>query len=59
MEASATMEYTVGDRRWTHTFVSQRLDDADLVAALERAGLKMTGFLDGDREWVRAIPIPA
>ena len=56
---SATMEYTVGDRHWTHTFVSQRIEDADLVAALERAGLAMTGFLDGDREWVRAIPIPA
>jgi SAM-dependent methyltransferase len=56
---SATMEYTVGDRHWTHTFVSQRLEDADLVSALERAGLTMTGTLDGDREWVRAIPTRA
>ena len=48
---SATMEYTVGERHWTHTFVSQRLEDSDLVAALEVAGLEMTGFLDGDREW--------
>ena len=55
---SATMEYTVGERCWTHTFVSQRLEDADLVAALERAGLTTSGFLVDDREWVRARPAP-
>jgi SAM-dependent methyltransferase len=53
---AATTEYTVGERRWTHFFVSKRLDDDDLEAALERAGLRMSGFLDGDREWVRAGP---
>jgi hypothetical protein len=53
---AATMEYTVGERRWTHTFVSKRLEDDDLEAALGRAGLTMAGFLDGDRGWVRAVP---
>ncbi len=53
---AATTEYNVGDRRWTHTFVSKRLDDDFLAAALERAGLTMAGFLDGDRAWVRAVP---
>ncbi|GII56240.1 methyltransferase [Planotetraspora thailandica] len=53
---SATMEYTVGDRIWTHTFVSRRLDDDFLASSLEEAGLTMAGFIDGDRGWVRAVP---
>ncbi|MFJ2030834.1 class I SAM-dependent methyltransferase [Streptosporangium sp. NPDC087985] len=53
---TATMEYTVGDRRWTHTFLSRRLDDDFLEAELGKAGLRMSGFLDGDRGWVRAVP---
>jgi SAM-dependent methyltransferase len=52
----ATMEYTIGDRRWTHSFLSRRLDDDFLEAALGEAGLTMSGFLDGDRGWVRAVP---
>ncbi|GGL48900.1 class I SAM-dependent methyltransferase [Planomonospora parontospora] len=52
----ATMEYVVGERRWTHTFVSRRLDDDRLGRELGRAGLTLSGFLDGDREWVRAVP---
>ena len=53
---AATMEYTVGDRRWTHFFLSRRLDDDFLEAALGEAGLTMSGFLGGDRGWVRAVP---
>lgn len=53
---AATMEYTVGDRRWTHFFLSRRLDDDVLEQALNDAGLTMSEFLDGDRGWVRAIP---
>ncbi|WP_066951483.1 class I SAM-dependent methyltransferase [Microtetraspora fusca] len=53
---NATMEYTVGDRRWTHTFVSRRLEDDFLAAELDAAGLTMSGFLEGNREWVRAVP---
>ncbi|MER5319962.1 class I SAM-dependent methyltransferase [Streptosporangium roseum] len=52
----ATMEYTVGERKWTHSFVSRRLDDDFLEAALGEAGLTMSGFLNGDRGWVRAVP---
>ncbi|MFF5209704.1 class I SAM-dependent methyltransferase [Streptosporangium sp. NPDC000396] len=53
---SATMEYTVGERRWTHFFVSRRLEDDFLEQALNEAGLTMSGFLEGDRGWVRAVP---
>ncbi|WP_200926679.1 class I SAM-dependent methyltransferase [Sphaerimonospora mesophila] len=53
----ATMEYTVGDRRWTHSFLSRRLDDDFLRSSLEEEGLTMAGFLGGDREWVRALPV--
>ncbi|WP_220182864.1 hypothetical protein [Sphaerisporangium album] len=52
----ATMEYNLGDQRWTHTFLSKRLDDDDFEAQLNEAGLTMSGFLDGDRGWVRAVP---
>jgi SAM-dependent methyltransferase len=53
---AATMEYTVDDQRWTHSFLSRRLDDDFLEAELGQAGLTMAGFLDGDRGWVRAVP---
>ncbi|MEU4831353.1 class I SAM-dependent methyltransferase [Streptosporangium sp. NPDC023615] len=52
----ATMEYTLGERRWTHTFVSRRLHDDRLRRELDAAGLTLDGFLDDDREWVRAVP---
>lgn len=52
---SATMEYTVGDRQWTHSFVSKRQSDADLGAALQRAGLVLAGYLNDDDSWVRAV----
>jgi SAM-dependent methyltransferase len=53
---AATTEYTIGDRRWTHFFISKRLDDEQIERALEGADLTIAGFIDGDREWVRAIP---
>jgi SAM-dependent methyltransferase len=55
---AATTEYTIGDQRWTHFFVSKRLDDQQLAAELVGAGLAFAEFIDGDREWVRAIPAP-
>jgi SAM-dependent methyltransferase len=55
---AATTEYTIDERRWTHFFVSKRLDDQQLAAELDRAGLTIDEFIDGDREWVRAIPRP-
>ncbi|MBB4943560.1 SAM-dependent methyltransferase [Streptosporangium album] len=55
---AATMEYTLGDRRWTHFFLSRRLDDDFLQRELNQAGLTMSGYLDGNPEWVRAVPHP-
>ncbi|GAA3444148.1 class I SAM-dependent methyltransferase [Planomonospora venezuelensis] len=52
----ATMEYVIGERRWTHTFLSRRLDDDRLGRELGRAGLTLSGFLDDDRGWVCAVP---
>lgn len=56
---AATMEYTIGQHRWTHSFVSQRLEDDYLTAVLAEAGLRPVGFIDGDRGWVRAEPSAA
>jgi SAM-dependent methyltransferase len=53
---AATMDYTVADRRWTHSFVSRRLDDEVLEQMLGEADLTTSEFLDGDRGWVRAVP---
>jgi SAM-dependent methyltransferase len=55
---AATTEYTIGERRWTHFFVSKRRTDAQFERELERAGLTTVEFIDGDREWIRAIPSP-
>ncbi|GAA0390624.1 methyltransferase [Acrocarpospora corrugata] len=52
----ATMRYTVGERTWTHYFLSKRLDDDFLEASLNAAGLSIAGFLTPDRGWVRAVP---
>lgn len=56
---SATVEYVVGDQRWTQTFTTMRLDEAELTAALNAAGLRLDRYLTEDRSWFRAIPVPA
>jgi SAM-dependent methyltransferase len=53
---SATMEYVDGDRVWTQTFTARRLDDADLRAVLDGAGLRLDRYLTDDRGWLRAVP---
>jgi SAM-dependent methyltransferase len=53
---AATVEYQVGDRTWTQTFTTERLDDAALAAALAEAGLAVDTYLTGDGSWVRAVP---
>ena len=53
---SATMEYVDGDRVWTQTFTARRLDDADLRAVLDGAGLRLDRYLTEDRGWLRAVP---
>jgi SAM-dependent methyltransferase len=56
---SATVEYVSGDRCWTQTFTTKRLDDAGLAAALGDAGLRLDRYLTGDRSWFRAVPVAA
>ncbi|MEO3855976.1 class I SAM-dependent methyltransferase [Acrocarpospora sp. B8E8] len=51
-----TMKYTLGDRTWTHFYLSKRLEDDFLEESLNAAGLTMAGFLTPDRGWVRAVP---
>jgi SAM-dependent methyltransferase len=53
---AATVEYQVGDRVWTQSFTTERLDDAALAAALAEAGLAVDAYLTGDGSWVRAVP---
>jgi SAM-dependent methyltransferase len=54
---SATVEYVVGDRCWTQTFTTMRLDEAELAAALAAAGLHLDRYLTEDRSWFRAVPV--
>ena len=54
---SATAEYVVGDRCWTQTFTTTRLDEAELAAALAAAGLRLDRYLTEDRGWFRAVPV--
>jgi SAM-dependent methyltransferase len=56
---SATVEYVVGDRCWTQTFTTERLDEAGLGSALGAAGLRLDRYLTEDRSWLRAVPAPA
>jgi hypothetical protein len=54
---SATAEYVVGDRCWTQTFTTKRLDEAELAAALAAAGLRLDRYLTEDHSWLRAVPV--
>ena len=54
---SATVEYVAGDRRWTQTFTTTRLEEAGLTAALAAAGLRPDRYLAEDRSWFRAVPV--
>lgn len=53
---SATVEYVVGEQRWTQTFTSMRLDETELAAALAAAGLRLDRYLTEDQSWFRAVP---
>jgi SAM-dependent methyltransferase len=53
---TATVEYQAGERVWTQTFTTGRLDDQDLAADLAAAGLALDAFLTEDRTWIRAVP---
>jgi SAM-dependent methyltransferase len=54
---SATVEYVVGERSWTQTFTTKRLDEDELTAALAAAGLRLDRYLTQDRSWLRAVPV--
>jgi spermidine synthase len=56
-QLSATVEYVVGDRSWTQTFTTTRLEEAGLAAALATAGLRLDRYLTEDRTWFRAVPV--
>jgi SAM-dependent methyltransferase len=54
---TATISYTVGDRSWSQTFTTRRVDDARLRELLASVGLTLRRFLDADRGWALAEPI--
>ena len=51
---SAAVEYTVDERTWFQPFTAVLLDDAELDAALRRAGLVFAGPLDELGLWIGA-----
>jgi hypothetical protein len=53
---SATVEYQVGDRLWTQSFTTARVDDAELADDLAAADLALDAVLTDDRTWIRAVP---
>ncbi|MFD0690341.1 class I SAM-dependent methyltransferase [Actinomadura fibrosa] len=53
---TATIEYRMGERTWTHSFASRRLDDEELPEVLAASGLRFDRFLDEDGGWVAARP---
>jgi SAM-dependent methyltransferase len=58
-QIAATVEYVAGDRRWTQTFTTNRLDEDVLIAALAGAGLRLDRYLTDDRSWFSAVPVAA
>jgi SAM-dependent methyltransferase len=53
---AATVEYRVGEHRWTRLFTAERVDDGQLTAGLGEVGLAVDAYLTGDGSWVRAVP---
>ena len=51
-----TVDYETDSARWTHSFMTRRLDDDRLASELSSADLEIDAFLTPDRRWVRAIP---
>jgi len=56
----ATVEYELGDQRWTHgPFISRILTDAEVTSHLRAAGLLFDRWLDDAQSWLLARPVPA
>jgi SAM-dependent methyltransferase len=53
---SAVMEYRTEASVWRHAFTSYLIDDDELAVALAEAALRLDGFLDEQRAWIRAVP---
>ncbi|MEU4739575.1 class I SAM-dependent methyltransferase [Actinosynnema sp. NPDC023658] len=53
---SATVDYRIDDRTWSHPFTARRLAEPDLDAALHAAGLVRDAWLTPDRTWFSARP---
>jgi SAM-dependent methyltransferase len=51
---AATVEYQAGGRVWTQTFTAMRLDEKQLRAALDDAGLTLDRYLTDDHSWFTA-----
>jgi SAM-dependent methyltransferase len=54
---TATVRYDAGEATWRHSFTAYVLDDAELRASLEDAGLELEAVLDDAGRWVAAAPI--
>ncbi len=54
---SAVMEYRANGERWTHAFRAKLISDDEVDAALERAGLERSRWLDERRTWLEARPV--
>ncbi|MGK5557321.1 class I SAM-dependent methyltransferase [Actinomadura kijaniata] len=54
---SATIEYRLGGRRWTHSFTSRRFGDEELPEVLGESGLSLDRFLDEEGGWILARPV--
>jgi SAM-dependent methyltransferase len=52
----AAAEYITGDATWVQPYRSEILDDGAFAAALLRAGLRVTRWLDRRRIWAVAVP---
>lgn len=50
----AVVEYRAAGSRWEHRFRCRRLSEADMVCALEAAGLHFGRWLTADRRWFAA-----
>jgi hypothetical protein len=55
---SVHVEYVYPDARWTQTFLSRPLTQAEFESALTEAGLAVDSYLTPDGVWVRALPVP-
>ena len=53
---SASIQYRLADRTWTHTFSAAILDDDTMRAELAQVRLRLERILDPEGSWVLAMP---